>query len=155
MTSALRRMLTIFTLTILPVVLTVALIAPAAGCAAFVASLPVIIAAILDGAQIIDAIEHFVDAYFVAHPDPIAQAKVSEAVARCRSALNIALRSAQGAQEVDEQKVDAAFNDFKAAYIALLGLCKPYGVQPAGGKLAASPGKLEVPEPLILVRGLR
>lgn len=149
--TSIRRMLSIFVLTILPV----ALVATLPGCAALTASLPVIIAAIIDGAQVIDAIEKFVDAYFVSHPDPIAQAKVAGAVAKCRSALNIALRSAQGAKEVDEQKVDAAFNDFKAAYLELLGLCKPYGVKPAGGKLLASPGSLEVPEPLILTRGMR
>jgi len=148
----LRAIFTIFTLTMLPAVLVTAL----PGCAAFAASLPAIIAAIIDGAQVLDAIEKFVNAYFVTHPDPVAQAKVNEAMVKCRSALNIALRSAQGAKNVDEQKVDQAFNDFKAAYLELITLCRPYGVRPSGNaKLQASPTALEVPEPLIITRGMR
>ena len=122
---------------------------PIQGCAPLFAALPDVIAAITDGAQIIDVIEHFVANYFVMHPDAEAQKKVAEAINRCRLSLNLALRTAQASKELNDQQVDAAFNDFKAAYIELLGLTKPYGVKPAGGKMMTARGdSLEVPEPL-------
>ncbi len=147
--NAIRRMFSICALTIL-------LVTALPSCAAFASALPGIIAAILDGAQVLDAIERFVNAYFIEHPDPAAQAKVTSAMVKCRSALNIALRSAHGAKDLDEKQVDKAFDDFKAAYIELIGLCKPYGVRPVStGRLAASPGVLEVPEPVVFQRGAR
>lgn len=123
------------------------------GCAAIGAALPGIIAAVTDGAAIIDAIERFVSNYFLSHPDPEAQKRIGEAVLKCRVALNVALRSAQGASKLSDEQVDAAFADFKVAYLELIGLTKPYGVVPAGGnRLRAAPGGgvLEVPEPMAL-----
>ncbi len=120
-------------------------------CATVAALLPDVIAAVMDGAQILDAIENFVALYFVQHPDAEAQKKVGEAITKARMALNIALRTAQASDKLNDAQVEAAFVDFKAAYLELLALTKPYGVHPAGnGRLMASPtGQgLEVPEPI-------
>lgn len=138
----LRTLLATFVL-----VLCSAFLAP--GCAAIAAALPDVIAAVTDGAQIIDAIEHFVALYFASHPDADKQKAVGEAITKARSALNLALRSAQGAKDLDDAKIDAAFADFKAAYLELIALCAPYGVKQAKvGRFAAAPGSLIVPEPI-------
>lgn len=129
------------------------------GCAAFAALLPGVIAAVLDGMQVIDAIEAFVARYFAAHPDPATQAKIDTAILKARAALNVALRSAQGAKNLDDAQIDKAFDDFKQAYLELMSLVKPYGVtQVSTGKLSATPtkdGKLEVPEPMAFKRGAK
>ena len=122
-----------------------------AGCAALASVLPDVIAAVTDGAQILDVIERFVANYFASHPDAEAQKRLGDAVTRCRVALNVALRTAKAAKALDDQQVEAAFDEFKRAYLELLALTKPYGVHPAGdGRLRAAPGggDLEVPEPL-------
>lgn len=126
---------------------TISVVAPA--CATLSAVLPDVIAAVVDGGQILDTIEGFVANYFATHPDAAAEKKVSEALARARLALNVALRTAQGAKNVDDRQVDAAFENFKAAYLDLLALVKPFGVSSSpNAALKAAPGHLDVPEPL-------
>lgn len=124
---------------------------PLQGCAAVAGLLPDVIAYVTDGSQILDAIVAFVNNYFVAHPDPVAQAKFTDAMTKARSALNVALRTAQGAKSLDDASVDAAFADFKAAYLDLMTLVKPYGVVqndlPAA-KFTVSKDTLVVPPPL-------
>ncbi len=120
------------------------------GCAA-ISLLPDVIAAVTDGTQLLDAIDIFINAYFVSHPNPTEQAKCAAAMAKCRAALNTALRAAQAATALDQGQVDAAFADFKDAYASLLVLVQPYGVVPThAGNFAASPGTLQVPEPIAL-----
>ena len=121
-----------------------------AGCAALAAVLPDIVAALVDGGQILATIESFMASYFANHPDPVAQAKVADAILKARTALNLATRAAQGTNDANDKKLDQAFADFEAAYVELLKLVAPYGVKPArpGGNLSAAPGELVVPEPL-------
>ena len=130
------------------------------GCATVAAVLPDVISAVTDGAQILDAIESFMRLVFVAHPDPDTEAKVAAALAKARTALNVALRTAQGAKDVTDERVDQAFEEFKQAYLELLALCRPYGVTPAKlphARMATSGQTLQVPEPLAfrLTRGSR
>ena len=117
------------------------------GCAALGSLLPGVIAAVTDGAQILDMIERFVGSYFAAHPDAEAQRKVGDAVTKCRLALNAALRTAEGTKALTDEQVGYAFDDFKKAYLELRALTGPLGVRSLG-RLAAAPGTLEVPEPL-------
>jgi hypothetical protein len=127
-------------------------IAPGAGlpaCAQLVSALPAVIAAVTDASQIIDAIEDFAKRFFAAKPDPEREEVVLEAVAKTRTALNVALRFAQGAESLDQAKVDQAFADFRVAYQSLLTLTAPLGVREAGA-LAAGPGMLTVPKPMAL-----
>ncbi len=129
---------------------------PITGCAGALAALPDVVAAVVDAGQIIDTIERFVANYFALHPDAAKQADVAKAIDKARTTLNIALRLAQGAQDAAvDRDVDAAFLNFKAAYIELIGLCKPYGVKETSmprGSLRASPGELTVPQPLAFKR---
>jgi hypothetical protein len=125
--------------------------APVSGCAAIVSNLPAVIAAVTDGMMVVDAIEAFVRRFFAASPNPDLQRKVDVAVSKTRSALSAALRISDGAQKLDQAQVDAAFADFKTAYLELVALVAPLGVQQQGDTLRATPGGgLVVPEPLAL-----
>lgn len=138
----------------LPLSLRLALLAvwlaiPAA-CAPIVAALPAVIAAVCDGMMVLDTIEKFVDHYFVGRPDPAKQQQVAIVLARTRGALNAALRTAEGAEKLDQAKIDEAFVAFRGAYVELLALVGPLGVHTAGTAFSASSGVLTVPDPLAL-----
>ncbi len=138
------------------IVLASALSVGTAGCAAVAAALPGVLAVVQDGEQILSAIEGFVALVFAQHPDAELQAKVAQAVARARSALNLALRAAQGAKALGDQAVDAAFKEFEQAYLDLISLTRPLGVRPAGQArmaAAAGGGGLDVPEPMAFRKG--
>jgi hypothetical protein len=121
------------------------------GCATVASNLPVIIAAVMDAEMILSSLQSFVDAFFKVKPDEALEKKVRDAMARTRSALNAALRLAQGAEKLDQAKIDEAFADFKAAYAELIVILAPLGVSMSGSTLKATPGGgLIVPEPLAL-----
>lgn len=122
------------------------------GCAAVLQLLPKVIATVTDAQMILDEIEDFVDAVFTARPDPKLQSSVDQALDRCRVALNVALRSANGAKNLNEDQVEEAFKNFQKAYRNLLVLVEPLGVVQvdSGDKLSASPNQLTVPPPLAL-----
>lgn len=129
----------------LALAITVSFVAP--GCAAIATALPHVIAAVVDAVQILDAIEAFVAQYFAAQPDKEKELKVAKAIAKTRAALNVALRSVEGAEKLDQQKVDEAFTSFKQAYQELIAIVGPLGVKPAGALMATQDGGLQVPEP--------
>ena len=112
-------------------------------CAAVLQALPIVVAAVQDSAMILDVIERFV------HSRPGKHDEVDAKIAKARAALMAALRTAQGIEKLDQAKVDAAFADFKAAYMELLVISGPLGVH-SGEKLALAPGGLVVPEPVAL-----
>lgn len=124
---------------------------PLAGCAQLASVLPDVIAYVQDGTQVLDAIDVFVNQYFAAHPNPTEQAKYTKAMADARAALQTALHAAQGTQHLDQASVDAAFSDFKAAYLELMTIVKPYGVSqsmyPSNKATVSDRGELLVPEP--------
>lgn len=124
------------------------------GCATVAAYLPIAIAYAQDGALILDQIDRFVHGFFAVKPDVDLQKKVDVALARARSALDLALRAANGTQDLDQAKIDAAFAEFRAAYIDLLALAGPLGVHSGpGNHMGAAPGGgLLVPEPMALRR---
>lgn len=134
---------------------------PLTGCAAFAAALPNIVAAVIDGVQVLDVITTFVTKYFAAHSTAAeTQAKVFNAIEKAKAALNLALRTAQGSDDLSNAKVDAAFENFKAAYLELLALVRPLGVQQVARPDAAlsatvSGDTLQVPEPLAFDRAKR
>ena len=118
------------------------------GCAALMAALPDVIAAVIDGGHILDAIEAFLVGQ---HPSAEDQKKISEAIGKARTALNAALRTAQGTQDLSDEKIDHAFDEFKVAYMELMSLVRPYGVRMAtlpSARFATSREGLQVPEPM-------
>jgi hypothetical protein len=115
-----------------------------------------VVAAITDAEQIINTIERHTDSMFAAMPDPAKQKAVEQGIERCRLALQVALRSSQGAEELSEADAGAALAQFREAYAALLLLVEPLGVKQQGDGeplLAASPGSLSVPPPLAMSLG--
>jgi hypothetical protein len=122
------------------------------GCAEILSFLPKVIATVTDAQMILDEIEDFVDTFFAVKPDPKLQRNVDQALDRCRVALNVALRTASGAEDLNEQQVEAAFDNFQKAYRNLLVLIEPLGVVQGepGDKLSATATGLIVPPPLAL-----
>jgi hypothetical protein len=128
---------------------------PTTGCAAVASLLPTVIAAVTDAALILDQIEDYMHRYFAANPNPEKEKQVFRALGKCRGTLIVAQRTSQGAHELDQQKVDAAFTDFKAAYTELTALLD--GVpglrvqRPGDGPmLAAGPDQLILPPPIAM-----
>lgn len=133
-------------------VLALALMLAAPACATVAAvapHLPTIIAAVTDGLMVLDAIESFIDRYYKQNLDAASEAKVRLGLARARGALNTALRVGQGAEKLDRAQVDEAFAEFRVAYLELLALVGPLGVQ-SGDRLAVRAGSIVVPEPLAI-----
>lgn len=120
------------------------------GCGTLTASLPAVLAAVTDGIMVLDGIQMFVDAFFRAKPNADVEKKVSDGMLRARAALNAALRLSQGAEKLDQAKIDEAFAAFRLAYADLLVLLGPLGVQQQGAAFKATPGGLVVPVPLAL-----
>lgn len=115
----------------------------AGSCAAVMSALPLVVAAVQDSTLILDAIERFV------HAQPGKHDEVDAKIAKARAALMMALRTAQGIDKLDQVQVDAAFADFKIAYLELIVVSRPLGVH-SGEKLSLAPGGLVVPEPVAL-----
>jgi len=120
-------------------------------CVQTLSYLPTVIAAVQDGVMVLDTISRFWAYWQASHPKQttIDPAKVDLAIDRARSSLNVALRTAQGVEKLDQAQVDAAFVDFKASYTELIALVSKIGVK-SGDKLSATPWGLTVPEPLAL-----
>lgn len=125
------------------------------GCAALqpvVSSLPTALAYIQDAQLILTGLEQFYQAYFAAKPNPDLQTKVVKADVEARAALDAALRVVTAAQELDQQKIDEAFADFRTAYIDLVGILGPLGVRRAApsARMGASDTGFLVPDPLVI-----
>jgi hypothetical protein len=124
-------------------------------CAPVLSALPTVISAVVDGVQILDMIAQHADLVLAqTNADAATKAKVHEALARARAALNAALRAAQGAEQagnLDQASAEAAFAAFKEAYLALLEVVRPLGVRESGDMLSArasfSGTTLMVPRP--------
>lgn len=136
--------------------LSVALAVASSSCAAVLPMLPKVIHAVSDGIMILDQVEHFIGTYFALHPDKERQAKVGQMLARARAALIAANRAAQGADDLSQQKVDKAFDEFKDAYRELYVMLSGFGLlKPADSDKASvsEDGKLELPDPLVFSLG--
>lgn len=123
------------------------------GCAAVNRALPIltdVIVAVQDAQQILEVIDSAADAWFEQHPDPNMKTKYAKAIDKCRTALDVALRTSRGAKELNQQEVDKAFQDFKVAYVELTSLLQGAGIMGKDNLLKASPHQVRVPEPLAL-----
>ena len=137
------------------IALLLALVMPFSGCAAVVSTLPAVIAYATDGMLIISTIESFANQWFQVRPNQDVQKKVGLAISRAKMALDAAVRLASGAEKINQAQIDAAFNEFKLAYLDIVGLMGPLGAMQVGGselKMKAGPrgDMLIVPEPLAL-----
>jgi hypothetical protein len=125
------------------------------GCAAVMASLPAIIAAIQSSSLIVNQIESFVNLYFQLNPNTTNQQKVADAIAKLRTALVAAQAIANGVDKMDQGQIDAAFVEIRNAYTDLVSLCGSLGigVKMTGKSMkadySAGTRTLIVPEPMI------
>lgn len=107
------------------------------GCAAILAALPTVIAAVQSAMLVLDQLEQFIDAAFRAKPNPELEKQVGKSLAKTRSALLLVQHAAEGATDLHDQRLQAAFASFEAAYSELLSLVHPLGVRvaplPLGG----------------------
>lgn len=132
------------------ILLALCLAVAAPSCAAW-SLLPNITGAVVDGTQILDAIDDFTEKYFLKKPNKAEQEKVREAIRSCRVALNNAMRTAQTSPEVTNEIVDHSFDSFRREYGKLLELVGAYGVTSSSDAIVTTPGiMLQVPKPLAL-----
>lgn len=139
----------------LTALLCLALLFQVAGCAAVLSALPSVISWVSDAATILDQIDSYANVFFVAHPDVDKQRYVGQAISKARAALNAALRTTQGTQELSKDEVDKAFQDFRSAYSELLVVVGPIGVRQEGKAvygMSAAGDQLVVPPPLAMHR---
>lgn len=133
----------------------IVLIVQLLGCGAVLSALPIVISAVVEAGMVLDSIERFVDHFFVAVPDTDREQKVRDALEKARIALNVALRTTQGVEELSREDVIKAFKAFQEAYEQLLVLVEPMGVKQisADKKMSVSSDQLLVPKPLAMEIG--
>jgi hypothetical protein len=137
---------------ILAVALNLAFVCGTVGCASVISALPTVIAYTQSGMIVLDTIKSFVDKYFRRNVNLALEAKISNAINKAELALHAALTTAQGAKNLDQKQIDAAFVDFKMAYTDLMALVSPLGVNAKGTKLTTeTDGTLTVPLPLAFI----
>ena len=137
----------------LALALTLCVAAPVnTGCAAVLPVIPKIVAVITDAIAIMQIIDNAVQTYFATHPDVPAKVKQAYALAyrKAMDGLNAANHALTGVEDLDQQQYDAAFEEFKQAYLDLLDLLAKQGLM-QGNQLRVSPTEtVELPEPAAL-----
>lgn len=115
-----------------------------------VEALPTIVQYVQDADMILDAIDRAALPVLAIKGDPALNSQYAESMDVARRTLQVALRSAQGGQELSKQEVDAAFASFREAYVNLTSLLQQSGLMNGAGTFAAASGmrNLTVPEPL-------
>lgn len=121
-----------------------------AGCAGL---LPGIILAAQDAQMILQNIQNFSDNYFLLHPNTAEQNKINNAITAAGTALDGAIRTVSGIDNITQAQADAAFANFEAAYNDLLTVVKDIGVLSADVQATTktTSGGLNVPTPLIML----
>jgi hypothetical protein len=113
------------------------------GCAAILALLPKVVAAVQIAEEAVNAIQVFADGRVM---DQDLRNKIDTAANVARAALASAVSAAKGSGALAQKNVVAAFDDFGKAYQDLLDLVKLVGVDAVDApKMTASPNHLTVP----------
>lgn len=135
---------------ILAVALLFVAVPAATGCAAIMSAIPKIVSVITDAQSVLAIIDGAANEFFRTHPDipPETRAKYVELHAKTLKALNAANHTLRGVQDLDQDQADAAFAEFRAAYVELRSFLESSGLM-SGGKMQAGPGAspVEIPEP--------
>lgn len=113
-------------------------------------ALPTVVQYVQDADMILDAIDRAVVPVLAIKGDPELNNQYAGAMDVARRALQVALRSTRGGQALSEEEVDAAFADFRAAYVNLTSLLQQHRLMNSAGTFSAAPGtpNITVPEPL-------
>jgi hypothetical protein len=122
----------------------------ASGCAAAIASLPVIIADAQDAALVLNTIAEIVNALNL---DPATATKVHQAIALALTADDAVTKLAQGGQDVNQAQLDAAFQNFEGAFTDVMTLVAPLGITTGNvPKATRTASGWVVPTPDILLK---
>lgn len=119
------------------------------GCAAIMPVIPKIVSVVTDALVIMGIIDGAVQEYFRTHPNtpPEVIKKYRTVYNKAMNALNSAQHALEGVEDLDQDQYDAAFNEFKLAFIELKELLSKEGLM-QGNALNASPGTtVVIPEP--------
>lgn len=111
-------------------------------------SLPTVIQYVTDAQLILDRIDQSVRPILALKNDEQLNQKYAQAIEHTRSTLQVALRSAKGGQSLSQDELDAAFSDFRTAYVQLRDLLQGTGLMSPAGTFSAS--SAQIPEPLAL-----
>jgi hypothetical protein len=111
-----------------------------------------VIAAITEAGQVLDAIDIAAQRHFANTPNKSLEEEYGLAMSKARLALSAAMRTAKGAEKLDQQKVDQAFADFRKAYQDVIELLGPYGIVATSqdGNYGTTGVQVVVPEPMAL-----
>jgi hypothetical protein len=122
------------------------------GCAAAIPVLTKIAAVVMNAKIVLDIIDGGVREWFRTHPDtPDKVVKKYEALhKKALLALDAAAQIVAGSTDLSQDEYDAAFAEFKQAYIDLVNLLHKQGIARDGTMAAADGSTLELPEPLAL-----
>jgi len=122
------------------------------GCSLFRTVVPVLSTATAvaqDASTILSLLQTASDAWFAGRPNPTLEEKVRKGISDAKLGLLTAIRTANGATELDAGDADNAFADFRAAYANLVSLLKSIGIVGVDGMVGISTGeKVSVPSPL-------
>ena len=123
------------------------------GCAAIASALPVIDSAISDTAIVLQGIETAFDAYQATHQvSPADRIEYDKLLASTYQALQLGNRAVADLKQIDQGQYDAAFSDFKTAFLTLTTFLKSKGVTPIGSGLvgAGAQGDTDFPMPRVI-----
>lgn len=121
------------------------------GCKTLVPLIPKIVSVLADASATMQIIDSAVEEWFAAHPDvdPKVRAEYRRLYAKCQQGLRGANLTLQGADELSQDEYDAAFLNFKDAYLELRTLLMREGIA-VGNKLGTGDATVDIPEPLAL-----
>jgi hypothetical protein len=113
-----------------PLLVAILLLGLSAPACAVLPMLPKIVAVVTDAIATMQVIDSAVERWMDAHPnlDPKVRARYRAAYERCVTALNAANHALAGVEKIDQQDIDTAFAEFRAAYIALRDLLVVEGI---------------------------
>lgn len=144
-----RLLMTIMLCTIAPLTLT--------GCPALAKVLPIvtnIITEILDAERKLDAVDAHAQQWFKSYPNEALEAKWKTSVDHARASLDVALKTAHGAEELSQADHQAAFQQFGAAWTKLYELGISIGIIGKEGAISTGPrAAIIIETPLALSRG--
>jgi len=125
------------------------------GCTALANALPAIQSALTDTSLVLSGIDEVFSAYQATHPvTPEVRAEYSRLLTTANVYLVNGERAVSDLKQIDQGQYDAAFADFKTAFLALTDFLKAQGVTPAGvGLVGAGAAGDAFPVPRVI--GLR
>jgi hypothetical protein len=117
--------------------------------AAVVETLPKVVQYIQDAQLIIDQIDAAAQPILALKADEQLKQEYAKQLSNVRGALQVAIRTTKGGQALSQGEIDAAFEEFKAAYTKLSTFLDTSGLR-VNGLMSSPGGGVEIPVPLVV-----